>query len=61
MINMPFLANKLEWGTSIRGAWFDDWEEYEIDCDRIIIKGDELKVFIADLLEWIKYENRSLI
>ena len=23
MINMPFFKNKLEWGTSIRGAWWD--------------------------------------
>lgn len=23
MVNMPFLKNKIDWGTSIRGAWFD--------------------------------------
>ena len=24
MCNMPFFANKLEWGTSIRGAWWSE-------------------------------------
>ena len=24
MVNMPFFADKLEWGTSIRGAWWDE-------------------------------------
>ena len=23
MVNMPFLAGRLDWGTSIRGAWWD--------------------------------------
>lgn len=23
MVNMPFFANRIEWGTSIRGAWWD--------------------------------------
>ena len=25
MVNMPFMKGKLEWGTSIRGAWFDEY------------------------------------
>ena len=52
MVNMPFLVDKLEWGTSIRGAWFDDFREYEVDCGRIKIKKEELTLFIADLIEW---------
>ena len=52
MVNMPFLVDKLEWGTSIRGAWFDDYREYEIDCGRIEIKKQELTLFITDLIEW---------
>lgn len=53
MVNMPFLIDKLEWGGSIRGAWFDDGAEYEIDCGRIEIKSQELNVFIKDLLQWV--------
>lgn len=39
MVNMPFLRDKLNWGTSIRGAWIDD-EGFEIKCKAI--------------LEWVK-------
>lgn len=51
MVNMPFLTDKLDWGGSIRGAWFDNWKEYEIDG--IEIKKQELEVFIAQLIEWV--------
>lgn len=54
MVNYPFLYDKLEWGTSIRGAWFDDYKEYRIDCDRIIIKKGELTNFLKDLIIWSK-------
>jgi len=50
MVNMPFLTDKLEWGGSIRGAWFDNWQEYEVDF--IKIEKQELEIFIADLIEW---------
>lgn len=50
MVNMPFLTDKLEWGGSIRGAWFDNWQEYEVDG--IKIEKQELEIFIADLIEW---------
>ena len=52
MVNMPFLTDKLEWGTSIRGAWFDDFKEYKIDSCGIEIKNKELTQFIDDLIEW---------
>jgi len=58
MVNMPFLTDKLEWGGSIRGAWFNDYQEYEIDCGRIEIKEKELTVFIADLIEWCSDEEK---
>ena len=51
MVNMPFLKDKLDWGGSIRGAWFDNWKEYEIDG--IEIEKQELEVFIAQLIEWV--------
>ena len=54
MVNMPFLSNKLEWGTSIRGAWFDDYNKYIIDCDRLIIEKGEFAEFIKQLIEWVR-------
>jgi len=50
MVNMPFLVDKLEWGGSIRGAWLDDFQEYEISG--IKIERGEFTVFINDLIEW---------
>jgi len=60
MVNMPFLQGKLEWGTSIRGAWFDEYghhsekeEErvYQITYDWSIPKKD-INDFMKALLEW---------
>lgn len=52
MCNSPFLVDKLEWGTSIRGAWFDSYKRYEIDCGRIVVEAGEIKEFITDVIEW---------
>jgi hypothetical protein len=54
MVNMPFMTEKLEWGTSIRGAWFNDYYRYEIDYDRLIIEKGELTEFIKQLIEWVR-------
>lgn len=35
MINMPFLKNKLSWGTSIRGAWIES-DGFERKCKAIL-------------------------
>ena len=54
MVNMPFLKDKLEWGTSIRGAWIDNFnKEIELDCERIVIKERELEQFIEQMLRWV--------
>lgn len=58
MVNMPFLANKIEWGISIRGAWFDD-NPYTTDIFYCIDQGlprKDIKVFILDLIKWSRYE-----
>jgi hypothetical protein len=63
MVNMPFMQGKLEWGTSIRGAWFDEYgfpsdkkdEEkvYQITHEWTIMKK-EIMEFMKQLLEWSK-------
>ncbi|MBL0317485.1 MAG: hypothetical protein IPP69_17640 [Flavobacteriales bacterium] len=64
MVNTPFMKGKLEWGTSIRGAWFDEYgypsekEEdkfYSITSDWKIPKK-EITEFMKQLLEWSKEE-----
>lgn len=62
MVNMPFLKDKLDWGTSIRGAWFDEYglssdpepKVYEIGCTNLVVPKIEIKDFIRQLIEWSK-------
>ena len=52
MVNMPFLKDKLEYGTSIRGAWLDEYKEYEILWGNHKIEEGNLINFINQLIEW---------
>lgn len=54
MVNMPFLNDKLNWGTSVRGAWFDCGFDVKLDCDRLIIEKGEFEEFIKQLIEWVR-------
>jgi hypothetical protein len=57
MVNTGFLADKIEWGTSIRGAWFDNFGttgDYEFDCGRVVVNGRDVTEFMRDLLDWVK-------
>lgn len=51
MINMPFLANIIEWGTSIRGAWLDDCKDVKVGCLFTVPRG-ELRFFIQAVIVW---------
>lgn len=52
MVNMPFMDGKLDCGTSIRGAWFDDYDTYE--CCSIPIPHGQLTNFLRQLIDWVK-------
>lgn len=52
MCNTKFLSDKLEWGTSIRGAWFLD-EECNI-CD---IPVFSMESFVDAINEFVKTEE----
>lgn len=65
MCNMPFFADKLEWGMSIRGAWWGAARGEQIefqscglwDGDKQLyqpmkFKAEEWKVFIAAVIEF---------
>ena len=62
MVNMPYLQGKLDWGTSIRGAWFDEYGHHsEKEEDKVYnvymdwdIPKKEVKEFMKQLLEWSK-------
>ncbi len=57
MVNMPFLAEKIDWGGSVRGAWFDDFQEYKVDCGNIEVKKGDVTTFIREMLEWVKNDE----
>lgn len=63
MVNMPFFAKRLDWGTSIRGAWWAHDEQTLESCG--LWRGDEQALslrftstqwlqFVADLCEFAK-------
>lgn len=52
MVNMPFMVDKLDWGGSIRGAWFDDNHTCEIFYG-LSIESGELTEFMTQLIEWV--------
>lgn len=62
MVNMPYLHGKLEWGTSIRGAWFEEYghhgnDHHDMGLDdetgeTILVPKRDIRNFIRQLLEW---------
>jgi hypothetical protein len=63
MVNMPFLADKLEWGSSIRGAWFDEYGHHSeqqptsYHIYNFEIPKKDITIFIKDLIEWVYLDN----
>lgn len=53
MVNMPFFANKLEWGTSIRGAWWGPppHKKIEFSSCGLFLGGKQLHEPMAFTLE----------
>ena len=45
MVNMPFFADKLEWGTSIRGAWWSEppHKKIEFSSCGLFLDGEQLQ------------------
>lgn len=66
MVNMPFFEARLNWGTSIRGAWWAE-EDFELsscglwdgDCQSLDIRltREEWLTFIADLIAFAKKDT----
>jgi hypothetical protein len=61
MCNFPFFADRIEWGTSIRGAWWDvDKVEFETcglwdganQLTELKFTNDEWQKFIAAIVEF---------
>ena len=57
MVNMPFFENRLEWGTSIRGAWWDlrGDKEFIIESCGLFSDGEQILELKLNNSEWIKF------
>jgi len=54
MCNMPFLNDKLEWGTSIRGAWIEEHFTGEMEIDFHRMPRKDFKLFCQGIIDWLK-------
>lgn len=61
MVNMPFFVGRLEWGTSIRGAWWDTKPQRLTTCElwngddqvlEMTFTPEQWTTFIAALVEF---------
>lgn len=72
MCNMPFFASRLEWGTSIRGAWWGAMPGKKIEfqscglyiadnqcTDVMSFEVEEWRNFIAAVIEFASAEGRD--
>lgn len=61
MTEMPFFKNKLEWGTSVRGAWWDDYKGIELEFTGLgcLFDGDEqiTEALKLDRFQWDAFVN----
>ena len=58
MCNMPFFIDKLEWGTSIRGAWWDNYSQDFIieSCGFFDCENDEqIMSLVFDEKQWNEF------
>ena len=57
MVNMPFFENRLEWGSSIRGVWWDLWgdKEFIIKSCGLFSEGEQILELKLNNSEWIKF------
>lgn len=58
MVNMPFFADKLEWGTSIRGAW---WREVEFSSCGLWLHGEQLETMKFTREQWHNFIAEVLV
>ena len=56
MVNMPFFSGRLEWGCSIRGAWWCYFDgEYTLETLGLYEDGEQLDPLELTRSEWIEF------
>lgn len=58
MCNIPFFSSKIEWGTSIRGCWWDSYKEgIKLDTCGIFVDGEQVTEHTFNENEWLEFLN----
>lgn len=62
MVNMPFFENRLEWGTSIRGAWWDlhGNRKFAIESCGLYVGYEQLLKIEFDEKQWSQFINAMI-
>jgi hypothetical protein len=57
MVNMPFFEGKLEWGTSIRGAWWHLYgdRKFTVESCGLYVEYEQLLEISFDEDEWPRF------
>jgi hypothetical protein len=55
MCNTPFFADKLTWGGSIRGAWWD--APIKLESCGLWVKDEQILEFEFTIEEWVEFLN----
>jgi hypothetical protein len=54
MVNMPFFADRLEWGTSIRGAWWA-YEDQRLKSCFLWKEGEQILDLVFGRPQWVEF------
>lgn len=57
MCNMPFFADRIEWGTSIRGCWWDSSDGVTLETVGIFKDGEQLAEMQFTAGTWVEFLN----
>lgn len=57
MCNMPFFKNKLEWGMSVRGCWWDSYNGIKISTTGLFIEGEQKIDWQFNESQWQDFIN----
>lgn len=55
MVNMVFFSNKLDWGTSIRGAWWNVGDNYEFHSCGLFHGEEQITDLKFDNKQWVQF------
>jgi len=57
VVNMPFFQGKLEWGTSIRGAWWDlcGKDAFKLNSCGLFSGGEQLLEIELNEKQWMEF------